>query len=314
MNYAEFLVLAKKQSKGRKFIIEILLFFAVFCVTSMASGLILEIPLLIDTLKVLMKTGDLLAALEAMTGFLTEQKYILIMLFATVLTTAGTVIFCTKIEKRSLASMGFVRRGIAKEYLLGLAVGTGLFAAAILICVIFGHVRIRFSGGSIGIILLFLLGYLLQGMSEEVLVRGYFMISAARRNSVILAMVSSSVIFSLLHIFNTGVTVLALVNIALFGFLMALYMMIRGDIWGACAIHSAWNFVQGNIFGVQVSGMSVCESLWTTEMTGSRWINGGSFGMEGGLAVTFVLVVTIGILLLAARKRNLSFKKLPEAE
>ena len=36
--------------------------------------------------------------------------------------------------------------------------------------------------------------------------------------------------------------------------------------------------------------------------------------MEGGLAVTFVLVVTIGILLLAARKRNLSFKKLPEAE
>ena len=30
-------------------------------------------------------------------------------------------------------------------------------------------------------------------------------------------------------------------------------MFKRGNIWGACAIHSFWNFAQGNIFGSYVA-------------------------------------------------------------
>jgi len=293
--------------------LELLLFFAVFFVTSVASSIFIEIPLIVDTVKIFAETGDIWGALEAMIGLVSTEKYILISLFATAVTTAGTILFCTKIEKRSIASMGFSRKGILKEYLLGYGIGIGTFASAILICAVTGNVTVTFQGGNIGMILLFFLGYLIQGMSEEVLVRGFFMVSVARKNSVLLAVAASAVIFSLLHILNPGITLLALVNLALFGVEMALYMMVRGDIWGVCAIHSAWNFVQGNIFGVQVSGMPLCESVFHTEMSGgSAWINGGSFGIEGGLAETAVSLTVIVILLIVARKRKLSFGKLPE--
>jgi len=311
---AEFFMLAKAQSKGRKFIIELLLFFAVFFVTTMVSSILLEIPLVVDFLKGFLKTGNLADGFVGLNNFASSQWFILLSLFATIVTTLGTILYCTKIEKRSLLSMGFSRKGIAKEYLMGYGIGAGTFVIAILICVAAGTAKISFSGGNIGLILLFFLGYLIQGMSEEVLVRGFFMVSVARKNSVLCAVIWSSVIFALLHIFNSGLTLLALVNLALYGVEMALYMIVRGDIWGVCAIHSAWNFVQGNIFGVRVSGMPVCESLFTTEMFGSHWINGGSFGIEGGLAETFVSVAVIVILLIIARKRRINFKNLPEIE
>jgi membrane protease YdiL (CAAX protease family) len=151
-------------------------------------------------------------------------------------------------------------------------------------------------------ILLFLLGYLLQGMSEEVLVRGYFMVSLGRANSIGWAVIMSSLMFAMLHIFNAGLSVLAFINLALYGLMMALYMLKHESIWGVCAIHSAWNFVQGNVFGVQVSGMPLTESVFATELTGSHWITGGDFGLEGGLAVTVVLLAGIALVWLTKRK------------
>jgi len=112
----------------------------------------------------------------------------------------------------------------------------------------------------------------------------------------------SSVMFALLHIFNDGISVMAIVNITLFGLMMALYMLKQGSIWGVCAIHSAWNFVQGNVFGVQVSGMPLTESLFVSELTGSKWITGGDFGLEGGLTVTIVLLAGIVVIMLRKRK------------
>ena len=294
---------AREQSKGRKIWLEILIFLAVFMVTSTVSSVFIEIPLIIDLVKEIFSSGgDLLSILDTALALMASEKYLLISLFATVITTVGAIIFCTKIEKRKIVTMGFVRENAARDYLVGFAVGIGLFAASLLLLVIAGAAKVSFSGGSIGIILIFLLGYLIQGMSEEVLLRGYFLISLARRNSIGWAVIISSVMFALLHIFNAGVSVLAIVNITLFGALMAVYMLKRGNIWGVCAIHSAWNFVQGNVFGVQVSGMPLCESVFATELTGSKWITGGDFGMEGGLAVTLVLLIGIAIILLRKRK------------
>ena len=294
---------AREQSKGRAVWLEVLIFLAVFAVTMMISSMILEIPMVIDFIKaILLENQDIFELLASAENMLTNEKYMLISNFATVVTIVGAVIYCTKIEKRKLSTMGIVRKNAAKDYLIGFAIGIGLFAAALLLCVVTGAAKVRFSGGSFGIILLFLISYLIQGMSEEVLLRGYFMISLARKNSIGWAVIMSSVMFALLHIFNAGISLLAIVNITLYGMLMAVYMLKHGNIWGVCAIHSAWNFVQGNIFGVQVSGMPLCESVFATELTGSKWITGGDFGMEGGLAVTLVLLAALAVMLLRKRK------------
>ena len=71
-----------------------------------------------------------------------------------------------------------------------------------------------------------------------------------------------------------------------------------GNIWLVSALHTSWNFVQGNVFGVLVSGGTPSVSILSTAPTDLKdLINGGPFGLEGGIAVT--IVVTIAILVTA---------------
>ena len=99
--------------------------------------------------------------------------------------------------------------------------------------------------------------------------------------------------FAALHLLNSGIGPLPIVNLFLFGVLASLYYLWRGNLWGIAAFHSMWNFTQGNIFGILVSGGDYGVSLLTSELTGSALINGGDFGMEGGLAVTAAMVIGI---------------------
>jgi membrane protease YdiL (CAAX protease family) len=149
-----------------------------------------------------------------------------------------------------------------------------------------------------------LLGFLLQGLSEELLCRGYFMVSLAARQRLIVAVVVSSLAFAALHLANASVldVPLALPNLFLFGVFTGVYMLKRGSIWGVCAIHSLWNFAQGNIFGIKVSGSTQLPSLLQVSAPNDTWqstlINGGNFGLEGGIAVTIVLGIAIAVTLL----------------
>lgn len=72
------------------------------------------------------------------------------------------------------------------------------------------------------------------------------------------------------------------------------YTMREGSLWGISALHSVWNWVQGNFFGFEVSGTNASGgTLLNLLATGKDWLTGGAFGPEGGLAVTIVLVAGI---------------------
>lgn len=120
------------------------------------------------------------------------------------------------------------------------------------------------------------------------------MISLSNRTSLIIAIIINSVMFSLLHLLNPGITLLAIINIILFGVFASIYVLRTNNIWGACAIHSIWNFLQGNFYGFEVSGINTNNSILSfTALENGSLINGGIFGMEGGLAVTLVLIIFI---------------------
>ena len=69
------------------------------------------------------------------------------------------------------------------------------------------------------------------------------------------------------------------------------------------ALHSAWNFAQGNLFGIPVSGLTGSPSPLTATLSdGLTWVSGGDFGIEGGLAATAVLLLGCGIVLLLPTK------------
>lgn len=272
----------------------ILQFFAVFFLVQIAIGVVSAIGTLVWVLGF---GGDSSALMDS-------SALWLVSLFLTVFETLFAILYCRCIEHRSLRSMGFLRRRAGSEYLGGFLLGAGLFALALGVAMLMGTVSLQAVPAiSAGLILLFLLGYLIQGMAEEVLVRGYLMLSLTNRVSQAWAVGISSAVFSLLHIFNPGIGPLPILNLTLFGVLAGIYVLRRGDLWGACAMHSAWNFVQGNVFGISVSGNVPQPSILsaTFSETGTLW-NGGAFGLEGGLAVTLVLTAAILLILFLPQK------------
>jgi len=302
---------AKKAKFKGNYILQILIFIAVFLITNIVSSMI---PVIIVIGAMIPKIMESVSSLDVnspsymqntmeLSQSLTNDIYsnsafLLSTLFATVITTVLVIIYCRFIEKRSLGSMGFVKKKSVSDYLIGIVIGFSIYALALAINFFTGSVE--YNGmvmtGGIGLILLFALGFFFQGMSEEVVLRGYFMSSLSIKSTVIVAVITNSVVFGLLHAGNPGVTVFALINIALFGVFMSVYMLKTGSIWGVCAIHSVWNFVQGNIFGGYVSGLNPNSTVFSfTPVEGKELWSGGSFGFEGGLAVTIILAVAIAV-------------------
>lgn len=179
-------------------------------------------------------------------------------LFAEILLIALYVGYCRLIEKRSFSSMGFTRGHILVRYIKGLLWAVVLFGGAYLLCI--GTGAVHFGGVSAdmipGYIVLYFVGYMIQGMAEEVICRGYLLVSLSRNHSVWYSVVISSGVFMAMHMSNDHMTLLAFINIFLCGLLFGLIFVERGNIWMVAALHSGWNFLQNNIFGIPVSGMA----------------------------------------------------------
>lgn len=239
------------------------------------------------------------AALE--TGGMYMPPYIgtLIALFST-LGMIGATALCLRFAfKRKLSTAGFTKP-VWSEYGLGLLAGFVLFALGVGIAVVTGTLTIDRLSDSFapGPWLLIFVGFLIQGMSEELLCRGCFLMNMARKNSVLAGILANSLFFAALHLMNNGIAPLALVNLFLFGVFASLYYLWRGNIWGIAALHSMWNFTQGNVFGILVSGGGFGTSLLDSASDpAGALINGGDFGLEGGLAVTVVMVLGIAFVL-----------------
>ena len=218
------------------------------------------------------------------------------------------ILYCRIFEKRKAVSMGFRKKGFIIEYGKGIAIGAFMFLVAYAIMVLTGSVTFQsVSSGNFSILYFaaFFAGYLIQGMAEEVICRGYLMVSLSRRYSISYSIILSAAFFAALHGMNAGVGFLAFLNLFLFGIFMGLLVVRCENIWIVGAVHSIWNFVQGNILGIQVSGLRQQPSLFTSELVSDRqWMNGGAFGAEGGFAVTLVLGLAIAFLLWNMSKKE----------
>lgn len=64
------------------------------------------------------------------------------------------------------------------------------------------------------------------------------------------------------------------------------------DSW---SVPQRMEFCSGNLYGISVSGNKITSSIFTSTAAdgGATVINGGTFGMEGGFAVTIVLIIAI---------------------
>lgn len=204
-----------------------------------------------------------------------------------------TLVLWRLIVRRPYGQMGLSPLGKhGGQLLCGLGVGAACIAAVFIVLGAAGHVHIAsrqpmFSWD----IVLYLLLFTLVGFSEEIAFRGYIMqsIPGPRR---IWAVVLSSLLFAVLHMGNNAFSLLAFINIALVGIVLALMTLWSGSIWMAIGFHITWNYFQGMVFGFPVSGLPMRGILTSTNVQ-NNLINGGDFGPEGGLLTTVVMLVLL---------------------
>lgn len=298
-------------------------FILVYAIITLARNVILSIPsaiYLMNSDKFLSALGDYMAERIDAAGFASVMDelalsmpwyVVLVSLFSAGLMILGAIIYCKRFEKRGVASLGIRKANYALEYGVGALIGLVMYGAVVLIAYLTGSVSVTQGSGFSFVIILFFLAFVIQGAGEEILLRGYLMTSVARDYKVGLAVAFSSAVFAILHGANAGVSLIALINIFAFGIFEGIYILKRGNIFGACAIHTMWNFAQGNIFGSSVSGISNIPSIFNmTYNVNQTQINGGSFGLEGGLIATIILIVAIGLLMMVPPKKS----ELPEYE
>lgn len=222
-----------------------------------------------------------------------DPRYQLLFLY-----TESIGIFCMYIKYHADATLlPFHGTRNVRNYLIGWFSGTILFSVVWGVITFLGgyHIRFIFSISSSTSILLFLIGFGIQAMFEELLTRGYVMGIFLKENRPLLSIIVNSAFFSFLHIGNPHFDWNAAIGLFLFGILMSELRMITHSIWFCSAVHAAWNFSEGIIFGTTVSGLPnmglVIRSFSTTS---TQLLTGGSFGIErsGVSIIIHIILIT----------------------
>jgi len=252
--------------------------------------------------------GSLLLFLLGQDGYVSFSLIWLAGRFALII--AGVCAWVHFLEKRPLAGLGLGGPGRLGRYALGFLLGLGMMAALVSVSLISGVGRMEPAPLVLrGLrvlppILVMLPGWIIQSAAEEILVRGWLLPRLGLRLGLPGAVFLSSLIFSLMHGLNTGVSLLCLVNLMLFGGFLGLMALHQESLLGVCGWHAAWNFSQGNLFGYSVSGYTnQGGSLMRFSVQNPLW-GGGAFGPEGGLLVTLGLLLGVALLLLLMARKG----------
>lgn len=205
------------------------------------------------------------------------------------------VLYWNIFDKRPVRDMGLIniKKGY-KDLIHGLLFGALSLLIVFAILLLSGNIALArpLSEPNFNISLITgLILFIFVGINEEMFVRGYCISVLKESSKTSFVIIISSIIFSLLHSFNPGMNVLSYINLFLFGILTA-YMTIKSkNLWLAIGYHITWNYFEGNICGFLVSGLDT-GSLYSLEPVNPNILNGGSFGPEGGLVVTLILLLS----------------------
>ena len=187
---------------------------------------------------------------------------------------------------------------------VGLLVGFAMNALCILAAWLHGDLDFSVGRFDLPYLLLALVFVCIQSGAEELLCRGYMFGAVKDRYNAWIAAAVNALFFGALHLTNPGVTVLSLVNVVFFGLVLSVAMIKLESLWFCIAVHTAWNFSQSIFFGLPNSGIVSQGSFMHLEAAKESALYSMSFGIEGAITTTLVLLVLTLAVLLFARRRQ----------
>ena len=206
-----------------------------------------------------------------------------------------TIVYCRFVEKKNIKSIGFLGNPI--EYLAGalvaailllVIIGIGCFCGSVSFCGFNKNVNIKS-------ILSWVLAFAIQGAAEEIMCRGFLLNSLKNKISIPLAILVSSTAFVFPHLSSLMeadfvYAVVGIINLYLVSGIFSVIVLWRSNIWIACGLHSAWNFILYVIMGLNLSGSeSVSKGVILFSVKDAGILNGAEYGIEASVITTIVL-------------------------
>jgi len=210
-------------------------------------------------------------------------------------------------ERRPIRSLGFAAPGAGAKILRGALIGLVMISAVALITVASGQGTLGAPNWSALLpALVLLVGFTIQGSTEELFARGYLVQAVSWKWGLLAAFVVQTVWFTLLHGANGGITVVPVLNLVLVAVFLGFWSLAEEGLWGVCAFHAVWNWGQGNLWGAHVSNMDVETSVLSFRPTpgAGDLISGGSFGFEGSLVSSLMLALGTVVAVVMVRRRR----------
>jgi membrane protease YdiL (CAAX protease family) len=178
--------------------------------------------------------------------------------------------------------------------------GHGLLAGALVFSLIVGVAALVgvyhiVGGGNWSSFLNILVGMaIMPGFREELIFRGVLFRFLEEFGGSWAALAITSALFGLAHLGNQDATLFSSFCIAMeAGILLGSVYMLTRNLWMAMGLHAAWNFTQGFIWDVNVSGFD-SHGIVTAKLEGPVLLSGGGFGLEASI-IALVIATGLGL-------------------
>lgn len=222
-----------------------------------------------------------------------ENKMMLLMMVCQLIGTIFTVgLFQKFISREDFVSIGLNFVGFKIDFYKGLLAGTVLICSGFILLTVLNLTLIDLTYFSFYDQIFYFFLFTIVSLNEEIAIRGYILHNLSSSFNKYVALIISSLVFMIMHLGNPNIGILPLVNLFLAGIFLGIYTIHKNNLWFPIGAHLTWNYLQGPIFGFEVSGNKI-NSLFEQKPNGHELLTGGNFGFEGSIILTLFLMISI---------------------
>ena len=205
--------------------------------------------------------------------------------------------FVKYFEKTTFEYFGFSKENNLEAIKVGAGLAIFSIVGVVAILLMSNNISLSLSKDlKIGIIIILAILVLMQGFLEEVVFRGYLMTRLAAKKGKWIAILLSSLFYLVFRMSNPTTSKIDLLNIFLISVVMSLLYWYFDNVLVIAIFHAFWNCISGLVFGFNLSGIKLSDSIFTVEAISDKQILiGGSYGIEGSIIAT-VFFAILGLL------------------
>lgn len=205
------------------------------------------------------------------------------------------------LERRAISELA--GRKLLPGGATGVAAGLVLFSTVVGVLWLLGSYHVIGTNAHPAWLEALLIVGLGAGIGEEIMFRGVLFRIIEEGLGTWWALGISALFFGAVHLVNPGATLWSSAAIAIeAGLLFGMIYHLTRSLPICMGLHAAWNFAQGTIYGIPVSGTKADGWLVSTR-TGPDWLSGGVFGAEASVvALALVTLCTIALIVVAVRR------------